>query len=172
MECQDYAILTRDGAHASALSVNYLLTFSELAAADAQEEPDLKRNMIGMRILPPKNFEVWLILAIIRFEIKSLFCLTLTRRFAPPVSPGLQVIRPLQHAAVSELGLHDHVRRPAAHRELPAAENHRQRQLRQGQAGTTRPHRERGERAGSDGCQSFFFCCDFFSTSCKVKPSK
>lgn len=70
---------------------------------------------------------------------------TLTPRFASPA--GVQVIRPLQHVAVPELGLHDHVGRPAAHRQLPAAENHRQRQLRQGQTGTTRPHRERGERA-------------------------
>lgn len=112
-----------------------------------KEEYDWDENSSPLK---DSDDEVWLILAIIRFEIKSLFCLTLTRRLAPSVSPGLQVIRPLQHAAVSELGLHDHVGRPAAHRELPAAENHRQRQLRQGQAGTTRPHRERGERAGSD----------------------
>lgn len=73
-------------------------------------------------------------------------CCVCLRMLCSPLSVSLWVQgrRASQYATVPEFCPHDG-RRAATHWQLPAAENHWQGQLCQGQTGSACPHRERGE---------------------------
>lgn len=98
----DYAILTQGARHTSVLC--YLLALAQVL--DGQGQPGLKRNIkylfnIYFNIYNNKIRSCNFCLILLHFENKSL-------SFSHPNE--IQVIWPLQHVAVSELGLHDHVR--------------------------------------------------------------